>query len=193
MMQKAYETGEGLLHLVLLFLTQLYEISRMPKALHVTLTAPLLRLDTGMKQHYLPVPAEYAEAYDAAGVRRLILSVPPHQWRRALLGTKEGERLIMMGQPILRELGLRVGQSVTFSLHPDPDPDAIDLGEEFEAVLDQDAAAAKRFFSFTPGKQRSLAYYVTSAKREETRIKRALELAHKIKNRQLFSDLNPEE
>jgi len=149
-------------------------------------------LDSGLKQHFLPVPTEHAEAFDKAGVRRLILSVPPHRWRRALLSTKEGERLIMMGQPILRELGLRAGQTITFTLYPDPDPDAVDLGEEFEAVLDQDAAAAKRFFSFTPGMQRSLAYYVTSAKREETRIKRALELAHKIKNRQLYSDLNPD-
>jgi len=160
--------------------------------LHFIINASLLRLDTGLKQHYLPVPTGHAEAYDAAGVRRLILSVPPHSWRRALLGTKEGERLIMMGQPILRALGLRAGQSITFTLYPDPDPDFIELGVEFEAVLDQDAAAAKRFYGFTPGKQRSLAYYVTSAKREETRIKRALQLAHKIKNHRLNSDLNAE-
>jgi hypothetical protein len=38
--------------------------------------------------------------------------------------------------------------------------------------------------------QRSIASYVTSAKRQETRIKRALELAHKLKTYTLYGDLH---
>ncbi len=160
----------------------------MAGSLDFSFKSVLLKLDTGLKQHYLPVPPEIAESFDAAGVRRVILRARGHCWRRALMGTKEGERLILMGQPILRELGLREGQAIDVHLSKDPDPDVIDLGEEFEEVLDQDEEAARRFFSFTPGKQRSIAYYVTSAKRVDTRIKRALELAHKIKTNTLFSD-----
>ncbi len=148
----------------------------------------LLRMDSSMKQHFLPLPPEVAKAFEEAGVRRIILSAAGKSWRRAIMNTKDGDRHIFMGQPILRELGLKAGQRIRVGLEPDPEPDAIDLGEEFEAVLDQDPQAAERFFSFTPGTQRSLAYYVTSAKRVETRIKRALELAHKIKTRSLHMD-----
>ena len=34
--------------------------------------APVLRLETGLKQHYIPVPPDIAEAYHAHHVRRLI-------------------------------------------------------------------------------------------------------------------------
>jgi hypothetical protein len=163
----------------------------MGKALSFTFKSTLVRSDTGLRQHYLPVPLEYAEAFDLAGIRRVIFKVGQLSWRRALMSNKDGERYVFLGQPILGELGLRLGQSIQVHLSPDPEPDAIDLGEEFEEVLNQDDAAAKRFFSFTPGVQRSLAYYVTSAKRVDTRIKRALELAHKIKTNTLFSDRNP--
>ena len=49
-------------------------------------------------------------------------------------------------------------------------------------------SAAARFASLTPGRQRSLAYYVDSAKRDATRIRRALDLAHKLKTHTLYGD-----
>ena len=95
-----------------------------------------------------------------------------------------------MGQVVLRDIGARLGGTVTVVLQPDPDPDSIDLGEELTVVLEQDEQAAARFDSMSPGRRRSLAYYVTSAKRVDTRIRRALDLAHKLKTRTLHGDLN---
>jgi hypothetical protein len=146
------------------------------------------RLDDGYRYHYFPVPADVAEALKASGTRRVIAELNGKPFRRALQSRAAEGDVIMVGQAVLRELGLRMGHSVEVLLRPDEDPDRIDLGEEFEAVLEQDEEAAARFYGFTPGKQRSLAYYVTSAKREETRIKRALELAHKIRTRTLYGD-----
>ncbi|MEM8488954.1 MAG: YdeI/OmpD-associated family protein, partial [Bacteroidota bacterium] len=71
----------------------------------------------------------------------------------------------------------------------DPDPDHVELGEELEEVLAMDEEAAARFYSFTPGKRRGLAHHVNSAKREATRIKRALEIAHKVRTYTLYDDL----
>ena len=72
---------------------------------------------------------------------------------------------------------------------PDPTPQAVELGEELTEVLAQEPEAAARFYAMTPGRQRSLAHYVLSAKRVDTRIKRALELAYKIKTNTLNSGL----
>ena len=71
-------------------------------------------------------------------------------------------------------------------------PDKIDLCEELKAVLEQDLEAAARFCEFTPGRQRGLAYYVNSAKRVETRVRRALEVVHKLKSRTLRMDIRGE-
>lgn len=155
--------------------------------------APVLRQDSGFKQHYIPVPPEIADELLAASGRRVIAVLNGHAARRAIQSSGDGERFLLLGIPLLRDIGARFGDTVTVTLRSDPEPDRIDLGEEFEAVLEQDEEAAARFYAMTPGRQRSLAYYVTSAKRSETRISRALELAKKLRTHTLYGDLNGNE
>lgn len=49
---------------------------------------------------------------------------------------------------------------------------ALDLPEELVAALDDDPALAEAFFALTPGRQRSYAIALASAKKPETRIAR---------------------
>lgn len=152
--------------------------------------SPVLRLETGLKQHYLPLPPDIADELWDAGVRRLECTFNGHPIRRAIQGRRDGERYVMLNNALLREIGATLGDLVEVSLRPDPEPDRIDLGEEFTAVLEDDDEAAARFYVMTPGRQRSLASYVTSAKRTETRLKRALEMARKLRTHTLHGDLN---
>ena len=149
--------------------------------------SPVLRAETGMGYHFLPVPAESAARLVASGTRRVVAVLNGVPVRRAVV-THEGAPVLLVGIPLLREIGARVGDTVLVDVSPDPDPDRVDLGDEFEAVLADDAEASDRFFAFTPGRQRSLASYVTGAKRTETRLKRALELARKIRTNTLSGD-----
>ncbi len=145
-----------------------------------------------MKMHYLPLPQDVSEALLEQGITRLVCTLNGHDVRRAVQGRHDGERFILLGQALRRDLGLHLGDLVEVTIRPDPDPDRIELGEEFEAVLEEDQEAAARFFSFTPGRQRSLASYVTGAKRSETRVKRAYELAYKLRTFTLYGDLHGE-
>jgi hypothetical protein len=150
--------------------------------------APVLRLESGMKQHYVPIPAEVSDPLVESGTRRVLATVNGYTINRGIMGRKDGERYLMLSRQILKEMGADYGDVVTVSLEPDPNPDHIELGEEFQAALDLDPEASTRFFSFPPGGQRSLAYYVNSAKREETRINRALEITHKLRTQTLHGD-----
>ena len=150
--------------------------------------ASVLRTESGMINHYLPIPEEIGAALWDAGVRRVIATLNGKDFRRALIGRGDGTRCLILGGPLLREIGARMGDMVSVSLVADPDPDRVDLPEEFAAVLEQDDEAMARFASMTSGMQRSLALHVASAKREETRIKRALELAYKLRTRTLHGD-----
>ena len=94
----------------------------------------------------------------------------------------------MFGVAIMKDMGIVMGDELVITIKPDPNPDHVDIGNEFLEVLELDEEAAARFYSFTPGKQRGLATYVNTAKREETRIKRALEIAHKLKTYTLHGD-----
>lgn len=151
----------------------------------VTYAAPVLR-DERTRMHYVPVPPEIADAL--GGAVRVLATVGDHTSRRAIQHRGGGGFMLVVGLAVLREAGLAYGETAIVTLAPDPDPDRIDLGELADALADDDAARA-RWDTFTPGRQRSMAYYVTSAKRPETRVARAREIAHKLSTHTLYGDL----
>ncbi len=102
----------------------------------------------------------------------------------AIQHIKDGRRFLMVGNTLRKEAKLKAGDKVEviFTL---ADPDEIKLPEELTEVMEQDPEGKAVFSKFTPGLQRSLAHYVTSAKQVDTRIKRALELMDKAKSGRL--------
>jgi uncharacterized protein YdeI (YjbR/CyaY-like superfamily) len=76
--------------------------------------------------------------------------------------------------------GIKIGDPVTVSFHL-VDPDKLDLPEALQAVLDQDDAAKTAWDNLTTGYRRSLIHYITSVKRVDSQIKRALDLLDRAK------------
>ena len=142
-----------------------------------------------MFQHFIPIPGDVAQSLESNGNKRVIATINGFSFRRGLFGSKDKERHFVLSRDLLRQMNASVGDIVHVDLISDPSPDTIDLGEEFDAVLAQDPEAAKKFNSMTTGRQRGLAHYVTSAKKIETRIKRALEIAHKLRTNTLHGDV----
>lgn len=138
--------------------------------------------------HFVPIPYEIGERLSAARHRRLVVTLNGHEFRRALHGLGDGAYHVKVGRAVLRDLGLAYGETVIVTVRLDDEPNRVDLGEELEAALARDSQAMRRFQTFSTGKQRSLALYVTGAKRPETRARRATELANKIRMHTLASD-----
>lgn len=151
--------------------------------------APVLKMtDRNPAYHFLPVPPEIAEELVDAGTRRVIADLNGTEVRRYLFSHADGEWAIIVGLPKLREAGISPGDMVIVGLRPDPDPDHVEICEEFRVALEQDPEARDRFESFTTGKQRSLVHYINSAKRSSTRVRRSLQMCEKIRTRTLHSD-----
>lgn len=155
-------------------------------------TAPLQRLSDGMLHHYLEIPPEIARGYDEAGIKRVLVELNGIEYRRAIQNKQDGRRIIVLGKDILKEGNLTLNELIDVVIQPDPEPDFVDMGEELTEVLAQDDEARKRWDSFSIGRQRSLAMYVTGAKTVDTRIKRALDLAEKLRTYTLYGDLKKE-
>ncbi|MEL6771668.1 MAG: YdeI/OmpD-associated family protein [Bacteroidota bacterium] len=151
---------------------------------------PVLREDDTMGMHYVPVPEPIAAALLAAGHRRVEGTLEERPFTRALHGSADDARL-RFGKSFLKECGLAWGATAHLDVRSVADPNAVTLPEELVAALAEDEEAATRFETFTPGKQRSLAHHVTSAKRTETRERRAYELARKIRTYTLHGDTPP--
>lgn len=151
-------------------------------------TSTVVRLETGMRYHALPMPDDVAEKFKASGVRRLIAVINGHSCKRALQSHADGGSFIIVGGDLLKTCGLKLRSTATVALAPDPEPDALDLPEAFALVLDQDDEARTRWETFPVGRRRSLLHYITSAKQEATQIKRAWDLAEKIRTHTLYGD-----
>ena len=149
--------------------------------------APVLRHEAGFRMHYLPLPPAVDAALRAEGARRVVATLNGLTVRRGLQSRTASGRHLALSRDLMRQLGVAYGDLVEVELHADPEPDRVELGE-LEAALAADPEARARFDAFTPGKQRSLAHYVTSAKRADTRETRAAELARKIRTHTLHTD-----
>ncbi len=136
--------------------------------------------------HYVVIPANIAQALAHVPRGRVVGSVNGIAYRLAIHRFKEtGTPYLMLGLPLLRAAKAKLDDTVRITIQPDPEPDDIDMPEELVVALAQDAVAEKKFTALTPGIQRSLAYYVRSAKTEDTRIKRSLEMLRKVVNNEL--------
>lgn len=160
---------------------------KQPKLLF-TFASRVVRLDHGFRFHAVPVPDDAASVWKDAGVRRVEGTLNAHPINRGLQNHADGEAFLIIGQDTLKEFGLREGSEVRLNLWPDPTPNTVDVPVELVIALEQDDEARARWETFTPGKRRSLAHYVTSAKQEATRIRRAVELAGKIRTYSLYGD-----
>jgi len=104
----------------------------------------------------------------------------------AINSLKGGIKYFAVGNPLRKACGIRQAEEVEVSFYL-VDPNIVELPEELIEVLAQDEEGNNIWQSFTPGLQRSLAYYVQSVKNTDSRIKRSLELIHKAKTKTLFS------
>lgn len=165
----------------------------MTNALTFEFPAPILKDESNAKWtfHYVPIPPDVADALLQNKTRRVILTVNGRTANRYVYQHRDGEYRVILGLATLKELGHRPGDVLFASLMPDPDPDAIDVPPEFEEALAEHPEALKRFNEWTPGKKRSIASYITQAKRPETRIKRAFEMAYKMETYTLYGDKKP--
>ncbi|MEO0557672.1 MAG: YdeI/OmpD-associated family protein [Bacteroidota bacterium] len=149
--------------------------------------APVLVHETGFRQHYLPLPVDVDAAFRADKVRRVVATLNGLTVRRGIQNRKASGRHLALSRDLMRQLEVAYGDLVEVEMQADPNPDHVDLGE-LAAALEADPEAKARFDTFTPGRQRGLAHYVTSAKRPETREGRAAELTRKIRTHTLHAD-----
>ena len=167
----------------------------MPESLTFEFPAPVLKDESNPKWtfHYVPIPPEVAEALVENKTRRVILTVNERATNRYVYQHRDGEYRVILGLSILKELGHRPGDMLFATLKPDPNPDAVNVPPEFEEALAEHPEARKRFDAWTPGKRRSLASYITQAKRPDTRMKRAFEIAYKMETYTLYGDKKPKD
>lgn len=142
-------------------------------------------LDSNPSYTMVTIPSEIISELPESGRLRTLGKMNGAEFSLAIQGRKNGNGFFMVGSALRRAAKITTGDPVEieFSL---TDPVFLELPEELKEVMEQDEEAGKIFFGMTVGMQRSLAHYVSSVKNTDSRIKRALELAYKMKTETLY-------
>ena len=150
----------------------------------VTLTVILESLNEKMVHHLIVVPNQIAENFvNGKGAPRIICSVKGNPEFPCALNPRHGRYVIIASKQLIKKNKLLADVPFEISIRHDPE-NGLRQPEELEAVLDQDEIAYQAFVGLNDGYKRGYIYYVNQAKSVDSRIKRALEIAAKIKVRE---------
>lgn len=99
----------------------------------------------------------------------------------AIMKNKNLDGYIMIAGKYLKQLGVRVNESIEASFRIDDSPLQFNMPEEFEEVIGTDEEAKKVFESLSPGSKRGLIALVNMVKSPDKKIERALYIARQLK------------
>lgn len=144
----------------------------------VSFESSLLLMDSPLWGAFIPVPHEIASFYKERAIQRLLCEVNQSlQLHCALMPGGNQSFFILMNKNNVKKLKIKPGDNVHVILAPDNSRYGMPLGEELEALLEEDLVFANHFEKLTPGKQRNLIYLINKAKSSEIRLRSAVAVA----------------
>ena len=148
-----------------------------PVSFHVVLEP----LDEKMVHHLISVPDEIAKTFlNGKGAPRVFCSVKGSPEFPCALNPRHGRYVIIASKQLIKKNRLFVDVPFEISIRHDPD-NGLGRPEELDEVLDQDEAVFLAYDALNDGHKRGYIYYISQAKSVDSRIKRALEIANKLK------------
>ena len=141
----------------------------------------LSKFDSNVYQYHLPVPEEIAQNFIEGENRRIICTLNGvHKWHAALMKAQD-YWFILVNKAIMEKLGLTQNVDVKVELEKDHSTYGLEMPDEFQVLFEQDEDAYSYFKNLTMGKQRSLIYIVGKYKSSDSRLRKALAIAHHLK------------
>lgn len=146
-------------------------------------TAPMERITGRFAWSYVEFPHDVKELFGKRGEVRVKTLINGVAADRALMPTRSGYHIIVMGGDLRKKAGIkRPGDLVRMELWLDPEPDRIDIPEDLAETLDFIPEMKAAWDLLKPGMKRNMCYWVGSAKTAPTRAKRIAELLRRFES-----------
>jgi len=132
--------------------------------------------------HFVCVPGKIGEKFEKRdGSRRVVCTINGVESFQCALLPSDGDFVIVVNKVKRDKLNIVDGDQVAVELEKDVIKYGLPMPEELQEVLNQDAEGDKIFHSLTPGKQRSLLYFIGKVKDVDRRIHTALVFIEHLK------------
>ncbi|MFT3885890.1 MAG: YdeI/OmpD-associated family protein [Flavobacteriales bacterium] len=156
--------------------------AKKPTTIH-RFTAPMQRMDGEFRWHYLEFPHDVEKLFGTKGRVRVKGTINGVVVDRALMPTKSGIHIIIVGGDIRKAANLRhVGDLGKVEIRLNTEPEKPDMPEELAETLAFLPAFKVAWERLRPGMQRSMCYWIGSGKTEPTRAKRVADLLRRSEN-----------
>ncbi len=125
--------------------------------------------------HFIPVKAKVGEKFEKKdGSRRVVCTINGIESFQCALLPSDGDFVIVVNKVKRDKLKIGTGDKITVELANDDSKYGLPMPEELKEVLNQDTDGDRVFHSLTPGKQRSILYFIGKVKDIDRRIHTAL-------------------
>jgi hypothetical protein len=115
--------------------------------------------------------------------QRVIISIGNDlEWQAGIVALGEGNGYITLSRSRMKKLGVHLGDNIICTLEKDNSEFGHEFPIEFQEVLNQDPDAKDRFTKLSPGKQRTIIYYINQVKNSDKRIEKCLFFMSNLKN-----------
>jgi bifunctional DNA-binding transcriptional regulator/antitoxin component of YhaV-PrlF toxin-antitoxin module len=135
--------------------------------------------------HYIPVSWKVGEKFPkSGGTRRVICTINGIETFPCALIPYDGEFTVVVNKERRKRLGIVAGDKLKVEIAADESEYGMPMPEELQEVLDQDPEGYDAFRILTPGKRRSMMYFIGKIKDIDRRIHTALIFVEHIKRNQ---------
>ncbi len=149
----------------------------------ISFDAHLEPVDGPMVHHVIIVPDDIAGQFiHGKGSVRILCSIGNKPEFHCALIPRHERHVIIASLQLIKKHKLVQGVPFTITIRIDPG-NGLELPEELSEVLAQDEFAFNAYMALSDGGKRGYIYYIRQAKSIDTRIKRSLEIAEKLKQR----------
>ena len=125
--------------------------------------------------YFVPVGAKIGEKFEKKdGSRRVVCTINGEETFQCALLPSDGDFVIVVNKAKRQKLGIGDGDTIAVELNRDDSKYGLPMPAELQEVLNQDPQGDKLFHSLTPGKQRSILYFVAKVKDIDRRIHTSL-------------------
>jgi bifunctional DNA-binding transcriptional regulator/antitoxin component of YhaV-PrlF toxin-antitoxin module len=152
------------------------DLNQMPKAAKKqTFTTVLTKFAPESGWHYITVSPEIADGFRfEKGSRRVICTLNGKETIQAALMPYDGAYFIMVNKGVRARLGIEPGDTLSVEIEKDESRYGLPMPAELQEVLNEDAEGDRLFHLLTPGKQRSMLYFIGKFKDIDKRIHTSL-------------------
>lgn len=129
---------------------------------------------------FVEFPHDVKELFGRRGAVRVKGTVNGVVMDRALMPTKSGFHVIVLGAELRRKARVKAGDRARFEVWLNPDPTKVDLPEELAETLELLPEFKRGWDRIKPGMQRNICIWIRQAKTTATRVKRVAELLRRF-------------